>query len=85
MSTAWRPPTGTSDASPGEYARRLAHRYSYRTKCPVDERPIDATQATTVVGSVKVFFCSDQCGRRFGERPDKHATSPEEQAVRLHY
>ena len=68
-------------SDPAKHAARLAGSYTYQTKCPVSEKPIDPTAFTTLEGGFNVYFCCDGCIEKFTAEPAKYQANLESQGV----
>lgn len=59
---------GKYEQDPQKYAAALANSYTYQTKCPVTQEPIDPTSFATLASGGKIYFCCDKCaGKLFGD------------------
>lgn len=68
-------------ADPGKYKSALANSYTYQTRCPVTEEPIDPSAFTTLANGAKVYFCCKGCEKKLFANPAEYAPKLAAQGV----
>jgi YHS domain-containing protein len=59
-------------ADPKKYTAAVANSYTYQTKCPVMDKPIDPKRFVTLTDGSKIYFCCGKCDSKLISNPEKY-------------